>query len=132
MPPSGHTKSEPLSNRVKVQFTDAQLQTVTQHADAVGQTVACFVRSTVLMTLDEAAGKEVRRKKPHTHATQLQIAALHDLAMQIKKLGTNVNQIAKQANTGMVPITRGELQYVLNNHQLAFSQIVAAMEKLLA
>ena len=62
----------------------------------------------------------------------LELAELHELAMQIKKLGTNVNQLAKQANQGMVPIERREITYMLNQHQLVMSNAIAAIEKSLA
>jgi Bacterial mobilisation protein (MobC) len=132
MPPRGHTKSEPLANRVKVQFNDAQLQALTEQADATGQTIAGYLRSTVLMSLEDAVAKPAWPTKARHHAAMLNLAEMHALAMQVKKLGTNVNQLAKQANQGMVPITRAEVVYMLNQHQLVLSNAIAALEKALA
>ena len=58
----------------------------------------------------------------------LHLAEVHQLAMQIKKLGTNLNQLAKQANTGMVPISREEILYILNQHQLLMSHALSMFE----
>jgi hypothetical protein len=52
--------------------------------------------------------------------------------MQIKKLGTNINQLARQANAGMVPISRAEVIYMLNQHQVVMSKAIAALERALA
>lgn len=77
---------------------------------------------------------EVAVGSARPHSTQIdQLVHLMDrLAVQIKKLGTNINQLARQANTGMVPLGRGELQYVLNQHQLLLAEAKAAFEKVLA
>jgi hypothetical protein len=125
--------SNALSQRVKVQFSSAQQQAVDARADAVGMTTAGYLRSLALQDLDLARGAEApSSKKARQHATMLQVAELHALAMQVKRLGTNVNQMAKQANSGMVPITRPEVIYILNQHQLLMSQATAAVEKMLA
>lgn len=59
----------------------------------------------------------------------------HEIAMiafQLKKIGTNLNQLAKQANTAMVPITREEILYFMNTHQRILTMASAALEKVLA
>lgn len=59
----------------------------------------------------------------------------HEIAMvafQIKKAGTNLNQLAKQANNGLVPITRSEVLYFMNTHQRVLTLTTAALEKVLA
>jgi len=132
MPASGHTKTDPLSNRIKVQFTDAQAEALARQADATGQTIAGYIRSTVLMTIEDVAAKPPRPATARHHAAMLQLAEMHALAMQIKKLGTNINQLARQANAGMVPISRAEVIYMLNQHQLVMSKAVATLERALA
>jgi len=129
MPARGHTKTKPLSNRIKVQFTDAHLAALKDKADSLGMTVAAYVRAAVLVDMDNVPDKPTLPKKPHVHAALLELSEIHSLAMQIKKLGTNVNQIAKQANAGMVPVKRSEVVYMLNQHQLIMSQAVATLEK---
>ncbi len=54
------------------------------------------------------------------------------IAFQLKKLGNNLNQMAKQANTGLVPITEREIYYFLNMHQRVLTMSSAALEKVLA
>lgn len=128
MPLQGQKKSNPLANRVKVQFSNAQLLAVQNKANAVGMTVAGFVRATILNDLDDIKEKEPLPKRSRNHAAMLQLAEVHHLAMQIKKLGTNVNQLAKQANTGMVPVSREEILYILNQHQLLMSHALSMFE----
>ena len=54
------------------------------------------------------------------------------IAFQLKKVGTNLNQLAKQANSGLAPITRNEVVYFMNTHQRILTLSVAALEKVLA
>lgn len=54
------------------------------------------------------------------------------IAYQLKKIGNNLNQMAKQANTGLVPITEREIYYFLNMHQRVLTMSSAALEKVLA
>jgi hypothetical protein len=54
------------------------------------------------------------------------------IAFQLKKIGNNLNQMAKQANTGLVPITEREIYYFLNMHQRVLTMSSAALEKVLA
>ncbi|ODA66042.1 Bacterial mobilization protein (MobC) [Methyloligella halotolerans] len=131
MPASGHTKTDPLSNRIKVQFTDAQVDALARQANATGQTVAGYIRATVLTTLEDRSAKTNRPSTARHHAAMLQLAEMHALAMQIKKLGTNINQLARQANAGMVPISRAEVIYMLNQHQVVMSKAISALERAL-
>lgn len=122
-----------LDNRVKVQFTDEQIALLAQRHEALGLTASAYVRSLVLRDLEIASVRDaLSARKASKHASMLNVAELHTLAMQVKKLGTNVNQLAKQANAAMVPITRAEVIYMLNQHQLLMSKAIATVEKLLA
>ncbi len=71
------------------------------------------------------------KRKPGREQRDL-VHQLSHLSFQLKKFGTNVNQLAHQANAGMVPISRPEVEYVLNHHQILLSRIIAAVEKLAA
>jgi len=128
MPSHGFKKDDPLDERLKVQFSAAHTALIRQAADMVGMTVSAYIRGIVLAHLEEIPDAPKPSKARH-HAAMLELAQLHELAMQIKKLGTNVNQLAKQANQGMVPIERREIAYMLNQHQLVMSSAVAAIEK---
>lgn len=77
-------------------------------------------------------GKEPK-PRPQKNADKYKLAAtLQHVAFQVKKLGVNVNQLAKQANNGMVPVTRAEVHYLLNQHQMLMSRAIAAIERVLA
>ncbi|MFO0734203.1 MAG: plasmid mobilization relaxosome protein MobC [Nitrospiraceae bacterium] len=106
MPAKGFTKPEPLSTRIKVGLSDDVAGRLDAKAAAASMTVARYVRSLIEHDLGD------RQSKPtvaRNHATMLLLAEVHTLAMQIKKLGTNVNQIAHQVNAGVVPVTTAEM-----------------------
>ena len=131
MPFHGNTKADALTARVKVQFTPAQSQSVSARADALGMTLAGYLRSLALNDIGQAEPTTTKarlRKQEHL----AHVAELHALAMQVKRLGTNVNQLAHQANVGMVPLARAEVIYMLNQHQVLMSQAEAAVERMLA
>ena len=129
MPAKGFQKREPLDRRVKVQFTSAQLAHVDQRAAACGMTNAAYLR---LLALKDAGVADKLPKADRNRANTLLLAEVHLLAMQVKKLGINFNQLARQANTGMVPLTRAEVVYFSNQHQLMLARTAALFEKLLA
>lgn len=132
MPSRGFLKPDPLERRVKVQFTATQEQALHVKADGLGMTIAAYVRQLVLADLEPGTVKAPSDQKSRQRSTMLLAAELHALAMQVKKLGTNVNQLSKQANTGMVPLTRAEVTYLLNQHQVLMSHVSSSIEKLLA
>lgn len=128
MPARGHRKKDRLDTTLRVRLTQQQ------HADVHALAEFCGVTASDLMRdlLDQAlAGAgTIRPPKPaRNRQKQLRGVEIHELAMQVRKLGTNVNQLARQANTGMVPVSRAELQYMLNQHQLLMSRAIAAIEK---
>lgn len=129
---SSAKKPTPLDQRIKVQFSTDHLAILDQRCEAVGMQRASYVRAVVLKDLELANPQGTpSAKKAANHASMLNVAELHTLAMQVKKLGTNVNQLAKQANQAMVPITRAEVLYMLNQHQLLMSKAIATVEKML-
>lgn len=130
MPSHGDTRREPLTVRVKVQFTAAQAQSIDARADALGMTIAGYLRTLALADLGQAEPTSRHRARMHENLTR--IAELHALAMQVKRLGVNVNQLAHQANVGLVQVTRAEVIYMLNQHQLLMSDAHAAIERMLA
>ncbi len=129
MPAKGFQKREPLDRRVKVQFTNAQFAQVDQRAAACGLTNAGYLRA---LALNDAGVAEKPVKADRNRSQTLQLAEVHQLAMQVKKLGVNFNQLARQANSGMVPLTRAEITYFSNQHQLMLAKIAAMFEKMLA
>jgi hypothetical protein len=128
MPARGHLKSDPVDHRIRVQLTAAQAERLAQLADAAGISQSEYMRS----LLDSAAGGSANPPKPKRQSgTMLQLVEIHELAMQVKKLGTNVNQLARQANTAMVPLTRREVEQMLAHHEQLLLRAIALVERML-
>lgn len=129
MPAKGYRKPKRMDRRVKAAFTHAEALDLAETAKACGLTQAKYMRALVLA----AAGDKTKapKRKRAVHAGKLS-DDIHLLGIQVKKLGTNINQLAKQANTGLVPLTRAEVQYMLNRHQLITSAALAYLERALA
>jgi hypothetical protein len=128
MPVKGFHKPEPMDHRVKVQFTATQSVLIDERAAACGLTTAAYLRE---LALNDVGILAKPPKPKRTRDATLQLAEIHQLAMQVKKLGVNFNQLARQANTGMVPLSRNEIVYFSNQHQLMLARIAAVFEKLL-
>jgi hypothetical protein len=116
------------TRRPKVAFSDDELLRVSDSAKASGRTLSRFMREAVLA----AVGEGTKPKMMKGRNSQELLHALHVLAVQIRKHGTNVNQLAHQANAGMVPVKRSEIDYILNMEQMLLSKATAAVESLLA
>lgn len=116
-----------LRRRAKVPFTVDEEARVKASAKGAGMTQAKFMRQAVLAATGDAEKPKLRKG---IHSQEL-LHALNVIALQIKKHGTNINQLAHQANAGMVPITRKEVEYVLNFNQVLMSKAIAAVERLL-
>lgn len=114
--------------KVRTNFTAAEDARVRDLANAHGMTQAAFVRHVVLT----AAGQLPKPLRKKTKERDQLLHVLNVIAVQIKKHGTNVNQLAHQANAGMVPITRKEVEYMLNFDQVLMSKAIAAVESILA
>lgn len=121
-------KTNPLSERVKVQLTVSQRLALEQKADAAGVTLTAFIRDAALVALGGADAPKLPTAK-RKRQQQLVFAEIHELAVQMRKLGTNLNQLAHQANAGLVPIRRSELVYLMNRIQVVLSESSAVMER---
>jgi hypothetical protein len=111
-----------------VVLSKPELERLAKEAADCGMPQAKYLRGAVLALW--GAGKPPKKRPSRVDDETIRL--LSAIAFQLGKLGTNVNQIAKQANTGLVPVSRAEVQYVLNQHQLATSKLTAAVEKILA
>lgn len=121
-------KSEALTQRVKVQFTAQQRALLDVQADAAGMTLARYIRECALAAAggpDAPKRPSVQRSRKH----ELTFAEVHELAMQVRKVGVNLNQLAHQANAGMVPLKREEVVYIQNRIQILLSEAHAALER---
>jgi hypothetical protein len=111
-----------------VAFSDAELLRVKEKAKAAGRTQAKFMRDAVLAAMGDA-------QPPKPKRTAVRDALAAELARAnwlLSNLSKNVNQLARQANSGMVQVRRAEVDYLLNQHQVVLSKTTAAMERLLA
>lgn len=113
--------------RKKLCLSESENALVVKAAKAAGLLQQDYMRHCVLAALTHQAPP-----KPKTSVSRNALA--HEISMiafQLKKIGTNLNQMSKQANTGLVPITRNELVYFMNMHQRVLTLSVASLEKVL-
>lgn len=126
--PEGPIVIRPGDNRERATFTPEERLVLESNAAACGMTKARYIHDVVVASWTSAPPP---RPKRGTDKSKL-VAELNVLAWQIGKLGTNVNQLAKQANTGMVQVSRAEIQYLLNQQQVLMSKVSGAVEAVLA
>jgi len=94
MPAKGHQKPDPVDRRIRVQLTAAQAARLAQLAGDASVSQSEYMRS----LLDSAGGSALSVPKPKRQsATMLQLVEVHELAMQVKMLGTNINLRAAQS-----------------------------------
>ncbi len=124
--PASRVRKSPVGRRrKKVGFRPDEEALLQAAANAAGLTECAYMHAAILAAVGLASPpKPTKNSGRHAMAQELS-----RLAYQWKKLGNNVNQLAHQANAGMVPIRRVEVDYVLNQHQLLFSECKALMEK---
>jgi uncharacterized protein (DUF1778 family) len=92
------TETRQRSRHVDVRCTDAELAAITAAAARAGMTVGAFMRHQAIGT---AGPRAVRRP-------QVDRAELARVLAALGRLGSNVNQLARAANTGEIP-ARDEL-----------------------
>lgn len=125
------TKSDAMSQRLKVQVTAEQEAAIVAKADSIGLSTAAYIRAVVLADL-EGTKKGPHKASASQHASLLQVAELHAMTMQVKKLCTVTDQLARQAGLGNVPITRPEIIYLQQENKRVIGGLLAQLEKLLA
>ena len=133
MPAKAMRNVDPLINRLSTNVDRELLQAFRQRALLAGQTDARYLRHLIA----EDAGKAVATpplKRRQMQRVQLDALAheVNQLGLQFRKIGVNVNQLAKQANAGMVPVTRAEAVRAMTQLDLAMSQALAVLERALA
>ena len=90
--------TERRSKQLKARFTEAELQTVNQQAEAAGMTVSDVLRFGVLRQSPPPRRRGTHPVKDHAELAQLLGA--------VGKIGANVNQLAHKANLGSWPETQ--------------------------
>lgn len=121
-------KTMRVRKSARAHFTAEEEAAVRAKAQALGLTLGEFQRMASLTS----AGVPYKDKAPRTKSRDQLLHVLTVLGVQVKKLGTNINQLAHQANAGMVPVSRKEIEYLLNGLQLLTSKATAAVESILA
>lgn len=128
MPPKGFVKPEPVDRRLKVGLSASDYDAVSARAANAGMTTAAYVRHLIAFDLGQGASPPKARSDRNTLAL---LAEVHLLAMQVKKIGVNVNQMARQANTGLVPLTIAEMRVMQAQVGAAMEQAVRLFDKVL-
>ena len=107
MPSRGYRKGQhdnavPVTAYVRARITDATHRALLVEAAARSLTVS-KLNNAILTAHIEG------QRTPLPHARQTNAEALRELA----RLGNNLNQLARQANTAIVPLTEDELRHAL-------------------
>lgn len=117
------------TNRVRSYMTNDELAAFKALCTAHGTTEAQMVRTLVMAAV---AGQKPPAPKPEkTRQVDELIAGINSLHVQLRKVGTNLNQIARQANSGMVPVSRDEILAVFHTVQTTAAAVHTAALKLL-
>jgi Bacterial mobilisation protein (MobC) len=130
MPAKGTHKRDPLDRLVKTRLTEDQATALAELAKSCQMTRARYVRQLIEGALSGAVQYPKPRRRGLRDREHL-ARAINALGLQAKKLGNNVNQLARQANTGLVPVKRSEIVYTLNQLQLLTSAARTALERVL-
>jgi hypothetical protein len=129
MPPKGFQKPDPLDQRLKVNLTATESEAIAQRADAAGMTISAYVRQLIAIDL----GHRAEAPKPRTDRKTMELLAeVHMLAMQVKRIGVNINQMARQANTGLVPLSVSEMRVMQAQVADAMDRAAQLFAKVLA
>lgn len=123
------TDSKLRTNRVRTYMTDGELKDFKALCAAHGSTEAQMVRTLVMSAVAKQQPPTPKPEKSR-QVDQL-IAGINALHVQLRKVGTNLNQIAHQANGGMVPVSRNEILSVFHTVQQAAAAAQTAALKLL-
>lgn len=132
MPAASYRKSNPLNRRVSTNLDGKLHAALVARAEAVRMSDARYLRHLVEKDLGVASPTEKLKRRTEARIAQDKLAhEVNVLGLHFRKIGTNINQLAKQANSGMVPISREEALYMMNQIQLGMSQALAVLERAL-
>ncbi len=102
---------------LRVRLSDAELAMATANAAAAGQTLAAFVRAMAT------------KGRPGRSRSSQAVAELAKLTGALGKVGSNVNQLAHEANAGRFP-SAPRIDDALNDLRELREQIAEAIEAL--
>lgn len=115
--------------RRRVLFAAAELDGLKRSAAAAGLTEAQFIHHSVIAAIGFVP--LAPKTKPGRNSDRL-IGEVQALVWQLAKHGANLNQLAHQANTGMVAVKAAEMHYAITQQQLLYSKVAATLERLIA
>lgn len=133
MPARGTRKSNPLTHRLSTNVDGKLLSAFHARAVATNMSDAQYLRH--LIETDTAVTQQtpmLRRRSQQRMQLDGLAHEVNRLGIDVRKVGVNINQLAKQANTGLVPISRGEAVTMMSELQLVMNRAVAALERVLA
>ena len=130
MPKKGFRKANPLDVTLKVLVTEAEAATIARHAAECGMPVSKYLRQLALWDIGQTAKYLERPARTKARRTDDLIARLTGIHAELRRFGNNANQLARQANTGFVPLRRTEIEDFQKEQQVLFSAIKAAVEQL--
>lgn len=123
--PVERVKRERLTVRVKVQYAPTEAALLKQ--SVAPKKLATYLRDLSLRSLSRPVPAASRTSPNAKLAAELAV-----VTYQLRKIGANLNQLAKQANAGMVAITRVEMDGALASVDEAVSAIKRLTHETLA
>ncbi len=99
MPGKDTRKEEALDHRLKVGLTVAEANALAHLADAAGLTQAGYVRQLIRQALGTGPALQARRHRDAWH----RLTEVHELAVQIRKLGASLAELARQLDANLLP-----------------------------
>lgn len=133
MPAASFRKVNPLNRRVSSNLDAKLYATFVARAASAGMSDASYLRHLIEKDAGEVSPtKQLKRRTESRIARDNLAHEVNALGLQFKKVGTNINQLAKHANQGLVAVTREEAVYMMNQLQLAMSKALSVLERALA
>lgn len=132
MPAKDTRKANPLEHRLSTNVDEALHAAFLERAKAAGLSDASYLRHLIAVDAGAASAADLKRRNLKRVSLDNLAHEVNQVGLHIRKVGVNVNQLAKQANSGMVPISRDEAVHMMSELQLAMSRAIAVMERSLA
>lgn len=102
------------SRQVKFRVNDREFERLTQLAEAFQMSVPAFVKK---------QAQEAKMRPP-----KIDREGAKEMARQLRAIGNNVNQLARQANEGHAVIPSEELQGIQKELQAVWQQLSSALQ----
>jgi len=116
----------PRSKRIKAGVTAETYGLLRTRAKDAGMTLSRYVNALI----EANVGLSEPPRRPKNPVRDELLHTLNNVFAELCRIGRNVNQLARQANTGMVPLSRQELEDSLSVVQMTAVEIKDALEEL--